>query len=503
MAGVPDVYMKIRGSIIIVFLLLLFNSSFAQRGFSSLPKMAPQVLREDLSLLQKIFEANHPSLYWHISKDSLDAGFANAISSIKDSMDEVAFKNKVAHVVSLIRCGHTSVRFSKAYSKKNAARFRFPMFPLSMKTWSDSIVVLSSIVPNDPVFKRGTIITGIDGMSPRFVTDTLFRYISTDGFADNYKSQVISGNFPAWYKTIMGIDSTYTISYIDSAGRESTTQIRSFTPPVDLSKKTTGVLPAVQKPTRKQLRRAGLLEKRSLVIDTLNSTAFMRLTTFSGGNLRGFFRSSFRTLKDLNIRNLVIDLRENGGGKVRSSILFAKYLADHPFKVGDSVVAISRKFKYGKYIKPAWLYWFAMHFGAKKMDDGLIHIRHYETHLFTPRTKDHFDGNVYILQGGYTFSAATMFISHLQGQKNVITIGEETGGGFYGNSAMHTPTITLPYSKLQVSLPMYRLVMDSTRPKGHGFIPDITVNPSSYAIKQGVDLKILKIRELINQKKSL
>lgn len=492
--------MKEGRCIVIACVTILFciTSSFAQKGFSLLPKIAPQALREDLSLLQKILEANHPSLYWYTPKDSLDAHFANALNSITDSMDEVAFKNKLAYVVSRIRCGHTTVRFSKAYAK-TAIRFRYPQFPLSLKVWDDSVVVLGSINAPDPILKRGTIITAINGMRNRQLLDTIYAHMSTDGYSDNYKSQVVSGNFPAWYKTILGIDSAYTISYIDSAGQEANTVIKSFTPRIDLTKKDRRELPAVQKPTRRQLRKAGLLEKRSLVIDTASSTAFIRLTTFSGGALRGFFRRSFRTLRDQNIKHLVLDLRENGGGKVRNSVLLAKYLADHPFKIGDSVVAISRKFKYGRYIRPSIIYWFAMNFGARKMDDGLIHIRHYETHLFHPRNRNHFNGDIYVLQGGYTFSAATMFLSNLEGQKNVTTIGEETGGGYYGNSAMHIPTITLPNTKLQVSLPMYRLVMDSTRARGRGFFPEIEVKPSSSAIRQGIDLKLAKIRGLIQQ----
>jgi hypothetical protein len=44
---------------------------------------------------------------------------------------------------------------------------------------------------------------------------------------------------------------------------------------------------------------------------------------------------------------------------------------------------------------------------------------------------------------------------------------------------------------------MYRLVMDKSRPKGHGIIPDIIINPSSSAIRKGKDLKMEKIRDLI------
>ena len=101
---------------------------------------------------------------------------------------------------------------------------------------------------------------------------------------------------------------------------------------------------------------------------------------------------------------------------------------------------------------------------------------------------------------GMAFSAATIFISNLKGQKNTTLIGEETGGGYYGSSAMYLPTITLPNSRLRVTLPMYRLVMDSTRPKGHGIVPDIEIPPSSVAIKEGIDVKMKKIREMIQQK---
>ncbi len=492
--------MKVCRCIVIacVTLLLSITGARAQNGFSTLPKISPQALREDLSLLQKILEANHPSLYWYTPKDSLDACFADAINSITDSMNEVAFKNKLAHVVSRIRCGHTTVRFSKAYAK-TAIRYRFPQFPLSLKVWDDSVVVLGSVEPGAQWLKRGTIVTGINGMRNRQLLDTIYAHMSTDGYSDNYKSQVVSGNFPAWYKTILGIDSAYTVSYIDSSGHESVAVLKSYSPRIDLTKKDIRELPAVQKPTRRQLRKAGLLEKRSMVIDTASGTALMRLSTFSGGALRGFFRRSFRTIREQGISNLVLDLRENGGGKVRNSILLAKYLADHPFKIGDSVVATSRRFRYGRYIKPSLLYWFAMNFGARKMEDGRIHIRHYETHFFEPRERNHFNGHIYVIQGGYTFSAATMFLSHVEGQKNVTTVGEETGGGYYGNSAMHIPTITLPHTGLQVSLPMYRLVMDAGRPRGRGFFPHILVKPSSVAIKMGVDLKLAKIRELIQE----
>ncbi|MFZ6024100.1 MAG: S41 family peptidase [Bacteroidota bacterium] len=483
---------------VMVLIIGMSKQTGAQRVPPPLPKMSAAPLVEDILLLKKILEANHPSLYWYTSKDSIDYYFNETIAGITDSLNEMEYKNRLSKLVAHIRCGHTTVRFSKVYGKV-AAMYRYPQFPLALKVWDDSLVVLGSAYRNDSIFKRGTIVTAINQRTPVQLLDTMYQYISTDGYGINHKSQVISGNFPGWYKTILGdADSVYTIRYIDSTGIEKETMVKAYRPVLDTSRQgrqeTRG-----RGLTRREIRKLNLLNKRSMLIDTAASTAFIRLTTFTGGRLTSFFRRSFKTLSKLAIQHLVIDLRENGGGKVSNSIRLAQYLIDKSFKVGDTVAAISRKLEYGRYIKPTLIYWIAMNFGARKEIDGRIHYRRYEQHYYVPKVTNHFNGKVYLIQGGYTFSAATMFIAQLQGQPNVKVLGEETGGGYYGNSAMHIPKITLPNSGIVVSLPMYRLVMDKHRVKGRGIMPDVMIKPSSKAIREGYDIKIKEVKKMIGQ----
>ena len=487
---------------LLFFLLfsLLFNSVFSQKVNKAVLKKSPELLKEDFVLLQKILEANHPSLYWYTPKDSLDTYFREGIAGITDSLNEVQFKNKLSSVISKIRCGHTSVFFSRAYAKyeKNS---RNPSFPLLMKAWEDSLVVLGSLFRQDSIFKPGTIITGINGRSNRQLLDSFFQFISSDGYGYNYKNQTISNNFPGWYKNIIGLDSSYQVTYIDTLGKEVMANIKNFNPIVEATvKEKSSSETTFDKPTRRHIKKAKKLSKQELAIDTSLCTAFFRLSTFSGGGWNRFFRRSFKAIQQQKIKNVVIDLRSNGGGKVTNSILLTQYLTSQSFKIGDSVVAISRKFKYGNYIHPSLIYWFAMNFGAKKMADAKIHFRHYEQKVYEPKSRFHFNGQITLIQGGLTFSAATMFIANLKGQERVTLVGEETGGGYYGNSAMYLPTITLPNSGLRVSLPMFRLVMDPSRPKGRGIMPDIPIPPSSWAIKRGIDPKMQKIRELIQHK---
>ena len=65
--------------------------------------------------------------------------------------------------------------------------------------------------------------------------------------------------------------------------------------------------------------------------------------------LQKFFKKSFKTIRKHDIENLVVDMRGNGGGTVTLSNLLTKYIADKPFKIADSLYAVSNKSKYKKY----------------------------------------------------------------------------------------------------------------------------------------------------------
>ena len=486
--------------LVLVFCCLIFGVSvLAQKKLADAPKIAPALLIKDLQTLQKVIEQNHPSTYWYTPKDSMDFYFSTALASVKDSMSAWAFKNVVATYLANIKCGHTSVHFSPKLTKQYA-NYRFPQFPLQIKVWKDSAVVIGNLFTKDSILKRGTIVTAINQMPVKPLVDSLYSIISTDGYSINFKSQVLTNNFAGWYKAKFGdADSVYQISYIDSAGHAATTSIAAYVPlktKKDSLSKSTAVNSKPKKPKPVPPK------KWTLLVDSATNTAFMNLSSFSGSGLRKFIRQSFRTIKTRSVKNLVIDIRSNGGGNIKNSTLLSRYISDHSFKIADSVVANNRgisKVPLTSFLNVMY-YALAKTVISKKEVDGKFHFKRFEKHYYAPVTKNHFDGNVYILQGGYTFSASTLFTSPLMKQKNVTIVGEESGGGYYGNTAMMIPNIKLPNSGLLFRLPLYRLVMDKTRPKGNGVIPHVMVDPSSYAIKQGFDIKLEAVKKMIQQK---
>ena len=479
--------------------LFIWVPIMAQKKLADAPKIPPALLIKDLQTLHKILEQNHPSMYWYTPKDSMDFYFSSALASVKDSMSAWAFKNVVASYLTNIKCGHTSVHFSPKLTKQYA-NYRFPQFPLQLKVWKDSAVVIWNLHLKDSIFKRGTVVTGINQLPIKHLVDSMYGIISTDGNSINFKSQVLTNNFSGWYKARFGnTDSLYQISYIDSAGHAKTTSIAAYVPPKpkkDSLSKSNVVSSKTKTPKRVPIK------KWTLLVDSTANTAFMNLSSFSGKGFRKFIRRSFRTIQNRGVKNLVIDLRSNGGGEIKNSTLLTQYISDHSFKIADSVVAKNRgirKIPMSSYLDVMG-YALAKVMISKKASDGGFHINRYEKHYYQPVTKNHFDGHVYILQGGFTFSASTLFTSPLIKQKNVTIVGEETGGGYYGNSAILIPNIKLPHSKLLFRLPLYRMVMDKTRPKGGGVIPNVLVEPSSYAIKLGVDNKLEAVKKMIQEK---
>lgn len=479
---------------------LLCSCTASYKNYDPAKKYSRTELQEDYVLLRNILEKKHPSLYWYTSKDSMDMYFDRYARSISDSMTELQFGWKViAPLIDKIHCGHTSFGMSKGYNRWVQGK-RYPGFPLMMKIWNDTMVVTANLNRKDSILKRGTFITSINGYPNRRLIDTLFGYMPEDGQADNVNYIRLSSNFPYFHRNIMGLSKQYAVSYIDAAGAEQKINVPVFEVKKDSVKKpprrdtTFAKRPA---PTRQERLRT----MRSLSIDTVNNTAIMTINTFSNGGLRKFFRQSFRYIRKQNIDNLVIDLRTNGGGRINLSTLLTRYVSRGPFRVVDTCYAKTQNLgRYTRYIKGKFLNNLGLFFSSKKKKDGMYHFGHWERKMYQPKKQNHYNGDLYVLINGPTFSASTLFCNVIKGQSNTWLVGEPAGGGWHGNNGVMIPDITLPNTHLRVRLPLFRLVQFNHVPKnGLGVMPDIYVGTSYEALMKGQDRKMGVVMGMIKK----
>lgn len=493
--------MKNRFLPVVIVVTLLTSCASSKQSVSPPHKIAPALLQEDYRVFRGILEHYHPGLYWFTPKEKFDRYFDEGLQQLSDSLTEPEFRNILQYVSNNIHCGHTAIQASKKYNRYlDTARLQ--LFPLSLKVWPDSMAVIASLDRKDSVLRRGTVIKTINGISTKQFTDTFFHYVITDGNALNGKYQALSarGSFGTLYRNVLGLKDSFDITYIDRNGHEKRTVLPVFIPVKD----TAQLRPARDPNTPRSAPRETFMNAaRNIQIDTTLSSAYMTLNTFAKGNrLRSFFKESFHTIKTNNIQNLVIDVRSNGGGDAGLSTLLTQYLIDRKFKLADSLYAVHRTGPYNRYIKKHLFYRMGMMFITRKASDGNYHFGYFERHFFKPRKKDHFNGNIYIIIGGNSFSATTIFAKALQHQKNVVLVGEETGGGSYGNNAWMIPDAVLPHSGIRFRLPLFRLVMDKEAvAAARGVQPDIEVVPTAETIRKGIDPKAEKVKELILARK--
>ena len=508
------VILKMKIRLLFFFTLtIIFGCGVNRSSFSPDKKYTLQQVEKDYTIYETLLKQTHPGLYWYTSKDSMDEYLRQGERELKDSMTEPQFRKLLTYITAKINCGHTSVRASRRYSIY-ADTVRNKIFPLSLKLWSgnspvsDTAVVTASLIRNDTVFKRGTIIKKINGKPINKIIDTLFDYISTDGYNRTHKLQTLSnrGYFGALYTSLFGLSEKYALEFVDSTGQTRSAMLPVYNPGTDtFNRRSIRPITGIPQPSRKERKLQQVAVVRQLRIDSVNHTAFMELNSFGRGyHLKHFFRRSFRLLKKNNIRHFIIDVRSNGGGSVTNSTFISRFLSDHRFKIADSLYAITRKSKYGHYIENNFWNRLFMTFLTKRGPDGNYHFGYFERHYFKPKEHHHFNGKVYVLTGGNSFSATTLFVSSIIKQQNVTVVGEETGGGAYGNTAWLIPDVILPETGIRFRLPLFRLVVDKNIPKnGRGVQPEVEVKPTVDAIRRGADFKLDKAMELIKKDKEL
>ena len=498
--------MKTSGNIFaILFVLLLYSCASSKKNFNPNKKYPAQQLQQDFSLLRTILEKKHPSLYWYTPKDSMDMYFQKYYGLIKDSMTEQQFGWKViAPLTDKIHCGHTSFSRSKAYNNWAAGK-KIPSFPLLVKCWNDSIAVTTNLNGKDSVLKRGTLITSINGIKNADLIKTMFGYMTEDGYATNVNYSRLSNSFPYYHRNIFGVSKTYSVTYLDKTGNEQRINIAAWNLVEDSSKKIKDSTVIIKQPKPKRItRQERLQDTRSLAVDTTNNTAIIIINSFSGGSLRKFYRQTFGYIKKTGIDNVVIDIRNNGGGKIRLSTLLTKYVSRVNFKVADTSYAVTKSLRpFSKYIKGGFMDNLGLFFLTKKKSDGLYHFGHWERKINKPKLVNNYRGNLYVLIAGNTFSAAALFSNVVKGQPGVVLLGEETGGGWHGNNGILIPDIILPNTHIKVRLPLFRLIQYHHAPKdGRGIPPDIYLGTNYNALIKGIDYKMKFVLDMIKAKRA-
>lgn len=353
----------------------------------------------------------------------------------------------------------------------------------------DKVFMLGSLsVKKDTVFKRGYEIKRINDVGTDSMISVCKKMITGDGFINTGKDYYLKLGFNSYYPALFGRPDTFKVEY--TSNHEIKTikypaiHVRSF-PPIPLSPKDDSLF-TVYKRANMKFR----------YLDQTNKTFLLKITAFSRKKEKKAYRKIFRRLEKNKTENLIIDLRNNGGGSLANSYRLLSYLLTK--NETQTLKTAIKNYPYRKYTSGN--IWFrSMRFvfkivGTKKT------INDTDNYIYTIKKskKHHYDNKVFVLINGGSFSASCLVAAYLKMDKRAVFIGEETSGTMEGCNAGITPYYKLPNTKMKLRVPAFRVQHDvCAEITGRGIIPEYKVTYTFNDILKRKDLELEKVKELI------
>jgi C-terminal processing protease CtpA/Prc len=169
-----------------------------------------------------------------------------------------------------------------------------------------------------------------------------------------------------------------------------------------------------------------------------------------------------------------MDLRKNGGGNDDNGELLYSYLARRPFRYYDR---------------------------QQTTKEIYAEDTHPNLRMQYPDSAA-YRGKVYFLIDGRSFSVTAEFAAIAKSNNRGIFIGEETGGGYYGDISGDDVTVELPHSGMACRIPevKYTLSVKKVAYPDRGVIPDYAVDASIEDFVDGSDSQLAKALSLVKQR---
>ncbi|HHG84451.1 MAG TPA: hypothetical protein ENJ82_06865 [Bacteroidetes bacterium] len=441
----------------------------------SLERLKYDALCEDFDILKNAFLETKIGL-WYNTYPEFDSFCAVQKSKIRPSMNALELYQVLAPLVAFTKEGHSNIRVSdqvKVFLQQNAR-----YFPFRVKIFQGNCFLLNNLGE----FKtQGMMLTKINGKRIEAILDQFLQIEPADGY-----------NLTSKYDWIEGAFSKYYMLFFEQMPRDFEIEVQQ---PQTGMKTIYREVPAYGyksilkyfKELKESLPVDDFTEPVTFRIDSETQTAVLTVNSFSSSNyddgrqgFKQYLQKKFKQIIDAKLPNLIIDLRRNEGGDQGMEDHLLSYLIDSAYAKYSYVEIPGFTYSCIPYTdyksNPGELVDELKEDFFRGEDGRFLNIPgHYQGDA---PGRFHFKGEVYILINGLTFSGGSEFAALAKNYTNATFIGEETGGGYYGNSSGYFLQYTLPNSQLTGRIPLCKFVPDVKDfgiPFGRGLMPDHVV----------------------------
>lgn len=490
--------------VIKILLIIISTQTVFSQNFGEFPKIKKEQLHRDLELLYQGLDRFHSGMYWYTPKDSVDLAFQNAKTKISDDLNILEFHKIIAPLVSLTREDHTDISLPKNIREETNKNENIRFFPLTVVFLGEKLYCIQNLSDNSEKIEMLEI-EEINGETPKEIAFKIGNLFASDGYIKTVKFSDLRGfNFSKYYYYYYGVVENYNVKFKNIA---EIVTINSL----PISK----INDHLKKYSNKSEEKINNEPLQFKVIDS--KTAYIAIETFDNSrikegskykSLKKFLKNSFSKIKENDIKNLIVDISKNGGGTEGNEGLLYSYFGENYQKYTKVRVKTQKAILDNGIDKPIMLKTFGFFeriFANKKMKDGSFERRSnigLGLMAYKKEPKNKFKGDVYVIISPITYSGASEFSNMMYSRGLATFIGQETGGGYFGNTSGYSEELTLPNSKITISIPALQFVMnvEPKLPFGSGVKPHYEVIPTIKQFINNENVCLEYALKLINEK---
>ncbi|MDY3316792.1 S41 family peptidase [Riemerella anatipestifer] len=473
-------------------------------------------LIKDINYVERILFNNHPKIDWYIDPKALHYSFDSLRKTIDKPLTPKEFYFKITPVVAKIKQGHITMRpLLKTYSKSEKSKYKESKNPLNGLRYyyeDGRLFIEKNTKKEADVLLRGMEIVSVNGVTPQELYEKYRASFTSDGYNQTFIPYYFADMVNRFYLNELGFVDSLEIKakcsdslVFFNAKREFKKTIHKKVKPKEQNKDTLSKIKnevdqltkeekiakrLEQRKTNKKKRIYGYDTDEKVYINDLSfpvkgdsSIAVIKIRSFSSGRKKAY-DEIFNILKEREVRHLVLDLRNNLGGRISQIYHLSKYLSQKEFRMADDPI-VTNKMVYLNYFRggnivskillsPITIPLFLKNtISTYKDANGYWRTPIKQSRKTQPKSPC-YTNKVYVLINGKSFSASSIISAYLKSLPNVTLIGEETGGAHNGTVAGIMPRFELPHSKLNIRFgllsiePTYKTDKD-----GRGVMPNI------------------------------
>ncbi len=475
---------------LLVIFMVVYSSVLSQ-DYGGLQNIKQEDLLLDLELLHQGLDKFHTGMYWYTPKDSIDIAFQNVKYNISQDMNVLEFHKLIAPLVALSREDHTNITLPHELIEWMNTEVRF--FPFVIKFLDEKMYIIKNGSADTELDLDGKEIVEINGQSPKELVRQLGSMFASDGYIQAVKYHDLSEfSFSRYYYYYNGEIPNFQLQLAHS---DETIEVSALS------------IQEINKNLREkyQASSGGNQTYEALEFKILQKNiAYLGIHDFADDEIRknskyktlkNFLQQSFQTITDKGIEIVVVDVSENGGGTEGNEGLLYSYFGENYQKYNHVKAKTQKAILDNGVDKPIKLktYGFIERlFTTKKMSDGSRE----RTQTFgkglmayQKEPKNKYTGKVYVIISPMTYSGGSEFSSMMRTQNLATLVGEETGGGYRGNTSGYSRTLTLPHSKIEVDIPalQFNMNVEPQKELGRGVLPDINIVPTIEEYQNGIN----------------